>query len=79
MLSNFKYIEQYFNSNPNFECTSSCTICRNGNGTDMIFIKIVLPNLPNQISYKLDITYDLIKEINIQIGGKKYFQLIQNY
>lgn len=60
-------IEQYFNSTAKFLSINSCVITKYGKGFDQITVKITLPELSDNIRYKSNITYDLIKNIKLDV------------
>lgn len=74
IVNHNRYIEQYFSSVPNFSKKASCHISRNGDGVGRIILKIELPNLPDGVKYKYDCVYDLLKMIELYIGGSHFFK-----
>jgi len=69
-----QYIEQYFNSNVSFGNTSTCIISKNGNGFDQLILRIVLPKLPENVNYKTDCIYNLLKSIKVTIFDSTIFK-----
>lgn len=75
MIVNYQeYIEQVFCGNLDFGRQVNCLINKNGHGINQLILKIVLPNLPNNIKYKKNPVYDLIKSVQLEIGGKLLFK-----
>ncbi len=73
-INTIQFVEQRFNDNVQFGNVANCVISRNGDGIDQIILKMVLPELPTNIGYKLDCVYDLIKSIRINIFGSTLFK-----
>ena len=73
-------IKQFFNSNPDFGKTVTCTLCRNGDLITNVYIFLKLPfipkfrndtsNIKKKFSWVRKIGYALIKQIDIEIGGQ---------
>ncbi len=75
MIVNYKqYIEQIFSGCPGFGKRVNCCINHLGHATDQVILKIVLPNLPNNIKYKNNPVYDLVNSIHLEIGGITYLK-----
>ncbi len=73
-INTIQFVEQNFNSTPQFGNVANCVISHNGDGIDQIILKITLPELPANIRYKLDCVYDLIKSIKVNIFGTTLFK-----
>jgi hypothetical protein len=78
-VNNQQYIEIYFNGAPDFGKKTSCTIPRHGIGMNQILLKFFLPILPENLQYKKDLAYHLIKSIQIEIGGTTYYAMTNKY
>ena len=78
IVNHKKYIEQLFEKPANFSQKASCHICKNGDGIDQIILKVELPNLPDGIQYKNDCVYDLLKTIELYIGGSYFLTYNSN-
>jgi len=68
-------IPQHFNSKVNFGNKVSCTISKNGDLINRIYVVITLPNIPQlqndaKIRWINYIGYNLLKTIELEIGGK---------
>ena len=68
-------IPQYFNIKANFSNRVSCTIAKNGDLINRIYVVITLPNIPVLPSGAMsrwvnNIGYVLLKTIELEIGGK---------
>jgi hypothetical protein len=68
-------IPQFFNIKPNFSTRVSCTISKNGDLINRIYLVITLPNIPNlsnnaKVRWIDNIGYGIIKTIELEIGGK---------
>lgn len=64
-----EWIDQYFNGCPTFGKKICCNFIRNGSSIDKIMLNIVLPELPQNVFYKKFCIYDLIRQIDLDIGG----------
>jgi hypothetical protein len=73
-----EWIEQFFSSNVNFNQNASGVICCNGLGVDQIIFQFILPELPKDLKYKSFCVYELIRSIEIQIGGQSIIRLHSN-
>ena len=68
-------IPQYFNIKPDFSNRVSCSLAKNGDLINHIYIVVTLPSIPNLPSNVVarwvnNIGYTLIKTVEIEIGGK---------
>jgi len=68
-------IPQYFNIKANFSNRVSCTIAKNGDMVNRIYVVVVLPNIPKLpngavVKWVDNIGYVLMKTIELEIGGK---------
>jgi hypothetical protein len=66
---------QYFNIKPDFSNRVSCSIAKNGDLINKIYVVVTLPNIPQQPSnvyarWVENIGYILLKMVEIEIGGK---------
>ena len=68
-----KLVEQFPICPINFGRKGLIYIEHNGDGVDQINLKIVLPELPAGIAYKPVCVYDLIGELELDIGGYQIF------
>lgn len=66
------YIQQ-FDGITNFNKKCMCRINSLGQNLQSIFLKITLPELPGNVKYKKYITYDLIKNISLEIDDITIF------
>ena len=68
-------IPQYFNIKANFSNRVSCTIARNGDLINRMYLVVTLPNIPTlpngaMVRWVSNIGYTLLKTIELEIGGK---------
>src|ERR1044071_7067202 len=64
-----EWIDQSFNGWPTFGKKICCNLTRNGSSIDKIMLKFFLPELPQNVFYKKFCIYDLIRQIDLDIGG----------
>jgi hypothetical protein len=68
-------IPQYFNIKANFSNRVSCSITRNGDLINKMYVVVTLPNIPAlpsgaKVRWVNNIGYALLKTIQLEIGGK---------
>jgi hypothetical protein len=68
-------IPQYFNIKANFSNRVSCSITRNGDLINRMYVVVALPNIPNlpggaMVRWVNNIGYALLKTIELEIGGR---------
>ena len=68
-------IPQFFNIKANFSNRVSCTLARNGDLINRMYMVVVLPNIPSlpngaKVRWVDNIGYVLLKTIELEIGGK---------
>jgi hypothetical protein len=68
-------IPQFFNIKANFSNRVSCTISKNGDLINKIYVVIALPNIPTlpsnaKVRWTNNIGYILLKTVEIEIGGR---------
>jgi hypothetical protein len=72
-MSCMEIIEQFFSGGVTFGRTVVCDISKCGDGIDLIYLKVVLPQLPTDVTYKPYCVYDLISNITLEIGDNQIF------
>jgi hypothetical protein len=68
-------IPQYFNIKANFSNRVSCSISKNGDLINKIYVVVTLPNIPTlqngaKVKWVENIGYVLLKTVELEIGGK---------
>ena len=66
-------IEQTFNGSPDFDRKVTCTISRNGDLINRMYLQVELPALPSSGSaaYRTWAGHKLIKSVEVEIGGQR--------
>ena len=64
-------IEQTFNGTAGFDRKVTCTISRNGDLINRMYLQVELPELDSEFQYKSWAGHKLIKFVEIEIGGQR--------